>query len=225
MRQSIVVPALDEAGQIAAALASARGPRVAEVIVVDGGSADDTVAIARATGAAVLAAGRGRARQMNAGAAAALGDILLFLHADTRLPPGFDAEVAAALADPTVVGGRFDLRLEPATPFLDLTAALINLRSRLTRIATGDQALFVRRDVFAAMGGFADLPLMEDVAFTRALKRRGGIACLRARVVTSSRRWQRDGPLRTVLLMWWLRFLFWCGVPAERLKRSYADTR
>ena len=133
--------------------------------------------------------------------------------------------MATALADPAVVGGRFDLRLEPATPFLDLTAALINLRSRLTRIATGDQALFVRREVFTAMGGFADLPLMEDVVLTRELKRRGRVACLRARVVTSSRRGQRNGPLRTVLLMWWLRFLFWSGVPAERLKVRYADTR
>lgn len=225
MRLSIVVPALDEAGQIAATLATAHGPRVVEVLVVDGGSRDETAALARRAGATVLTAERGRARQMNAGAAAATGDALLFLHADTRLPPGFDAAIAAALADPAVVGGRFDLRLEPATPFLDLTAALINLRSRLTRIATGDQALFVRRAVFVAMGGFADLPLMEDVAFTRALKRRGGIACLRDRVATSSRRWRRDGPLRTVLLMWWLRFLYWCGVPAERLKRRYADTR
>lgn len=225
MRLSVVVPALDEAGQIAATLASARGPGVAEVIVVDGGSGDDTAALARAAGATVLAAERGRARQMNAGAAAATGDVLLFLHADTRLPAGFAVAVADALADPAVVGGRFDLRLEPATPFLDLTAALINLRSRLTRIATGDQALFVRRDVFAALGGFEDLPLMEDVAFSRALKRRGRIACLRERVATSSRRWQRDGPLRTVLLMWWLRFLYWCGVPADRLKQRYADTR
>lgn len=225
MRLSIVVPALDEAGQIAATLATAHGPHVVEVLVVDGGSRDETAALARRAGATVLTAERGRARQMNAGAAVATGDALLFLHADTRLPPGFDAAIAAALADPAVVGGRFDLRLEPATPFLDLTAALINLRSRLTRIATGDQALFVRRAVFVAMGGFADLPLMEDVAFTRALKRRGGIACLRDRVATSSRRWRRDGPLRTVLLMWWLRFLYWCGVPAERLKRRYADTR
>ena len=225
MRLSVVVPALDEAGQIAATLASARGPLVAEVIVVDGGSADDTAALARGAGATVLAAARGRARQMNAGAAAATGEVLLFLHADTRLPPGFDTAVVDALADDAVVGGRFDLRLEPATPFLDLTAALINLRSRLTGIATGDQALFVRRHVFAVLGGFEDIPLMEDVAFTRALRRRGRIACLRARVVTSSRRWLHHGPVRTVLLMWWLRLLFWWGVPADQLKRRYADTR
>lgn len=224
MRLSIIIPALNEAEQIAATLASAAAPGV-EVTVVDGGSGDATVDLARAAGATVLTAGRGRARQMNAGAAAADGDALLFLHADTRLPAGFDAAVAAALADPAVVGGRFDVRLEPSTPWLDLVAALINRRSRWSRIGTGDQALFVRRAVFEAMGGFPDLPLMEDLAFSIALKRRGGIACLRQTVATSSRRWLRDGPLRTVLLMWWLRFLFWCGVPAERLKRRYADTR
>lgn len=225
MRLSIVIPALNEAEQIGATLASARGTRVAEVIVVDGGSGDATVDLAAAAGAIVLSSPRGRARQMNAGAARADGDVLLFLHADTRLPAGFDAAIEDALADPAVVGGRFDVRLVPSTPRLDLTAALINRRSRWSRIGTGDQALFVRRAVFVAMGGFPDLPLMEDVAFSRELKRRGGIACLRLRVETSSRRWLKDGPLRTVLLMWWLRFLFWCGVPAERLKRRYADTR
>jgi rSAM/selenodomain-associated transferase 2 len=222
---SVVVPALDEEAQIAAALASARAPGVREVIVVDGGSRDATVRVARQHADAVLSAPRGRAAQMNAGAAAARGDVLLFLHADTRLPPRFAAAVLAALADPAVVGGRFDLRLVPGTPLLRLVGALINLRSRLSRIATGDQALFVRRSVFEALGGFAALPLMEDVAFTGALKRRGRIACLREQVETSSRRWLRDGPLRTILLMWWLRLLYACGVAPERLRRRYADTR
>jgi rSAM/selenodomain-associated transferase 2 len=224
VRLSIVIPTLNEAEQIAATLAAAAAPGV-EVIVADGGSADATVDLARAAGAHVISASRGRARQMNAGAAATVGDVLLFLHADTRLPAGFDAAVAAALADPAMVGGRFDVRLEPSTRWLDLVAALINRRSRWSRIGTGDQALFVRRAVFEALGGFPDLPLMEDLALSIGLKRRGGIACLRQTVATSSRRWQKDGPLRTVLLMWWLRFLFWCGVPAERLKRRYADTR
>ena len=222
VRISVVIPALDEAGQIAAAVASAGG---CEVIVVDGGSTDDTVAAAQAVGATTLVAERGRARQMNAGAVRAGGDVLLFLHADSRLPPEFDTAIAAALADGAVVGGRFDLSLEPGSPFLDLTAALINLRSRLTGIATGDQALFVRRETFAAMGGFEDVPLMEDVAFTRALKRQGKVVALRLRVTTSSRRWLRHGPVRTVLLMWWLRFLYWRGVPPADLKRRYADTR
>ncbi|MBX3026630.1 TIGR04283 family arsenosugar biosynthesis glycosyltransferase [bacterium] len=225
MRLSVIVPALDEAARIAAAVASARAPLVCEVIVVDGGSADETAKRARAAGAVVVAAPRGRARQMNAGAARARGEVLLFLHADTTLPPGFDVAVAGALADPAAVGGRFDLRLAPSSPFLSLTAALINLRSRLSGIATGDQALFVRREAFAAVGGFEDLPLMEDIAFTRALKRRGRMVALRATVTTSSRRWLRHGPLRTVLLMWWLRFLYWRGVAPAELKRHYADTR
>lgn len=222
---SVIIPALDEADHLAAAIASARAPGVAQVIVVDGGSRDATAAIARDHADTVLSAPRGRALQMNAGAAAAQAETLLFLHADTRLPPGFDRAVLAALADTSVVGGRFDVDLQPSTPFLALTAALINLRSRLTRIGTGDQALFVRRAVFEALGGFEPLPLMEDVAFTRALKRRGRVACLRQRVRTSSRRWQKDGPLRTVLLMWWLRWLYFRGVPPAELKRRYADTR
>lgn len=225
MEISIIVPALDEEGQIAAAIASAREPGVREVIVVDGGSGDATVELARGQADVVLEAPRGRAAQMNAGAAAARGEVLLFLHADTRLPAGFAAAVLGALADPRVVGGRFDVRLVPEAPLLRLVARLMNGRSRLTGIATGDQAIFVRRPVFAAMGGFAALPLMEDVAFTRDLKRQGAIACLRQRVETSSRRWQSAGPLRTILLMWWLRLLYACGVSPQRLKRRYADTR
>jgi rSAM/selenodomain-associated transferase 2 len=173
----------------------------------------------------VLSAPRGRAAQMNAGAAQARGDVLLFLHADTHLPAGFDAAVNAVLADAATVSGRFDVRLVPETPLLRLVAALMNGRSRLTGIATGDQAIFVRRSAFEAIGGFEPIPLMEDVALTRALKRHGGVACLRDRVETSSRRWLRDGPIRTILLMWRLRFLYFCGVSPERLRRKYADTR
>src|SRR5262249_11489421 len=137
----------------------------------------------------------------------------------------FDAAVLSALDDPAVVGGRFDVRLIPSSALLALVGALMNVRSRLSRIATGDQAIFVRRPVFEAMGGFERIPLMEDVAFSRALQRRGRIACLRKRVETSSRRWREDGPVRTVLLMWWLRFLYFCGVPPQSLHRHYADTR
>lgn len=225
MRISVVIPALNEAARIGAALASAQAPGVAEMIVVDGGSSDATAALAAAAGAVVISAARGRARQMNAGAARATGDVLLFLQADSCLPPRFDTAMRDALADAAVAGGRFDLRLAPSSPLLALTATLINLRSRLSGIATGDQALFVRRAVFEAMGGFADVPLMEDVTFTRELKRHGRFAALRARVTTSSRRWTSDGPLRTILLMWWLRFLFWRGVSPEVLKRRYVDTR
>ena len=225
MRLSVVVPALDEARQIQATLASARQPGVAEVIVVDGGSVDRTRALAEPRADRVVVAPRGRARQMNAGAALATGDVLLFLHADTRLPPDAAAAVAAALVDPAVVGGRFDVRLEPSSPLLRLTADLMNRRSRLTGIATGDQAIFVRRAVFTALGGFPDLPLMEDVAFSRALKRAGRTAALRAQVTTSSRRWRQGGVVRTVLRMWTLRLLFLLGMPAHRLARWYGPGR
>jgi rSAM/selenodomain-associated transferase 2 len=225
MNISVVVPTLNEEPQIADTLASARAAGVCEIIVVDGASTDGTRDVAARHADRVLAAPRGRAMQMNAGAAAARGDVLLFLHADTRLPTGFDAAVLAALTDPAVVGGRFDVSLVPSTPLLAFIAALMNLRSRLSRIATGDQAIFVRRTVFGTLGGFEAVPLMEDVAFSRALKRRGRIACLRLRVETSSRRWLEDGPVRTVLLMWWLRLLYFCGVSPQRLRRHYADTR
>jgi rSAM/selenodomain-associated transferase 2 len=222
---SVIVPALDEEGQLPGTLAAARAVGVCEIIVVDGGSRDGTAEVARRHADVVLTAPRGRAAQMNAGAAAARGDVLLFLHADTRLPSGFDLAVQAALADSSVSSGRFDVHLEPATLLLRLVAALMNTRSRLTGIATGDQAIFVRRSVFAAIGGYEPIPLMEDVALTRALKRHGAVACLRQQVATSSRRWLRAGPGRTILLMWWLRFLYFCGVSPERLRRRYADTR
>jgi rSAM/selenodomain-associated transferase 2 len=225
MRLSVIVPALNEEGVLAAALNGARAPGVLEVIVVDGGSDDSTVDVARALADVVRVGARGRAAQMNDGVAASHGDVLLFLHADTILPAGFDAAVHRALDDPRVVGGRFDLRLVPSSFLLWLTGELINLRSRLTRIATGDQAIFVRRAVFEEMGGFPLLPLMEDVAFTTALKSRGRIACLRERVVTSSRRWVRNGVIRTVLLMWSLRLLYFFGVAPERLAQLYRDAR
>ena len=222
---SIVIPALNEEATLAATVASARGPGVREVIVVDGGSSDGTADLARHLAARVLSAPRGRALQMNAGAAAATGTVLLFLHADTLLPEGFDTAVLTALQNPRVVGGRFDLLLMPGSFLLALTATLINLRSRLSRIATGDQAIFVRRRVFGDLGGFPELPLMEDIAFSRALKRAGGVACLRQKVTTSSRRWRQNGVLRTILLMWSLRLLYLCGVSPERLRRAYADRR
>ncbi len=225
MRLSIVIPALNEAAAIARALDRARDPTVHERIVVDGGSADGTPEVARLHADRVLCSERGRAAQMNAGAAAATGDVLLFLHADTLLPRGFAAAIERALRDPAVVGGRFDVELQPSTPLLRLTAALINLRSRVSRISTGEQAIFVRRSVFEAIGGFPRLPLMEDVAFSRSLKRAGKVACLREKVVTSSRRWLADGVVRTILLMWTLRFLFFAGVSAERLCRWYPDRR
>ncbi|MGH3054187.1 MAG: TIGR04283 family arsenosugar biosynthesis glycosyltransferase, partial [Gaiellaceae bacterium] len=173
----------------------------------------------------VLAAPRGRARQMNAGAAQACGDILLFLHADTLVPAGFAGAVTAACAAPGIVGGRFDVRLEPSSPLIHLTGELINRRSRLTHVSTGDQAIFIRREAFEQLGGYADIPLMEDIDLSKRMKRVGTIACLRQRVTTSARRWQKNGVVRTILLMWSLRALYFFGVSPARLQRVYAHTR
>ncbi len=222
---SVVIPTLNEAEHLEATIRSAAGRSVDEIVVVDGGSEDATTDIAAALGARVVDSERGRAAQLNAGAAVATGEVLLFLHADTTLPPDFDRLIVEALAEPRVVGGRFDIDLQPSSPLIWLTARLISLRSRLSRIATGDQGLFVRRGVFEAMGGFPALPIMEDLTFSIDLKRRGRIACLRARVVSSSRRWRQDGVVRTILLMWTMRFLYFCGVPPARLHAWYRDTR
>ncbi len=222
---SIIVPVLDEAPRIAATLA-ALAPlreRGCELIVVDGGSSDGTVAAAQAVCDRVLVSSRGRATQQNAGAAAASGDRLLFLHADTRLPADADRLLAAALQS-GAVWGRFDVDFDgevrlPAT--LRLVAFMMNRRSRLTGIATGDQALFMTRAAFDAVGGFPDQPLMEDIEISRRLKRLGPPACLSGRVHTSPRRWLKHGIWRTIVLMWWLRFAYWIGVSPQRLARWY----
>jgi rSAM/selenodomain-associated transferase 2 len=223
VKLSIIVPALDEAAGIAAtleALAPLRAERH-EVIVVDGGSADATAAIAAPLADRVIQAPRGRARQMNAGAAIAAGDALLFLHADTRLPEHAAQVVREALERRG--WGRFDVRIEGSSRWLAVVAFSMNLRSRLTGIATGDQAMFMRRDVFAGAGGFADIPLMEDVALSARLKAISPPACVAARVVTSGRRWERRGVLRTVLLMWRLRLAYFFGARPEDLARRYAN--
>ena len=223
LRVSVVIPALDEAANLAALLpALAAALPAADVIVADGGSADGTPEmVARAGAARLVTAPRGRARQMNAGARAARGDVLLFLHADTRLPPGAGPAIAAALADPRVVGGRFDVRFDNGAPAFRMIAALMNLRSRWSGISTGDQAIFVRRRVFESLGGYADIPLMEDVELTRRLKRAGRLAALRLPVTTAARKWEREGVVRTILLMWTLRLLYACGVPPRRLHGWY----
>ena len=222
---SVVVPTLDEAPVLASTLAAARAGDDVEIVVVDGGSRDATLAAARARADRVLDAPRGRARQMNAGGRVARGDVLLFLHADTRLPPGYASAVRGALARADAVGGRFDVRLDAPGAVFRLTEWLINARSRMTGIATGDQAIFVRRTVFERIGGYPPLPLMEDIAFCRTLKRFGVMVALRDAVVTSARRWQRHGIARTVLLMWGLRAAYYAGVPPARLARLYADAR
>ena len=224
MRLSIIIPVLDEESTIASTLKSL-GSFPVEAIVVDGGSQDRTADIAGQMQVRVIASSRGRARQMNTGAAAAQGDVLLFLHADTRLPSSAIGDVVSALDDPRYVGGRFDLRLDHSGIIFRLIGSLISLRSRLTRIATGDQAIFVRRGIFDAINGFPEIPILEDIAFCRNLKKMGKVACLRTQVVTSARRWQKDGVGRTILKMWVLKFLFLIGVSPFRLKRFYAEVR
>ncbi|HVO23325.1 MAG TPA: TIGR04283 family arsenosugar biosynthesis glycosyltransferase [Candidatus Margulisiibacteriota bacterium] len=225
MTVSVIIPTLNEARVLSAALARARQPGVQEIIVVDGGSSDATPVIAADHADAVLSARRGRAAQMNAGAERARSPVLLFLHADTLVPDGFAQAALAACQQPGVIGGRFDVELQPPTPLLRLTGALMNWRSRLTHISTGDQAIFIRRDVFERLGGYADIPLMEDVDLSRRMKRAGGIACLHDRVTTSARRWTKNGVVRTILLMWTLRALYFCGVSPVCLQRAYANTR
>ena len=220
---SIVMPVLNEAAGLPAGL-QALAPftaRGAQVVVADGGSADATVALAQAAGAHVVAALRGRALQMNAGAQEARAGVLLFLHADTLLPHDADQLIAQALADGTAVWGRFDVRITGQSPLLRMVAALMNLRSRWSGIATGDQAIFMTRAAFDAVGGFAAQPLMEDIEMCTRLRRLSRPACLRATVLTSGRRWETRGVWRTVLLMWRLRLAYWCGASPERLAALY----
>jgi rSAM/selenodomain-associated transferase 2 len=222
-RLTIVMPALNEARAIGTAL-EALAPlrrRGHELIVVDGGSEDATRELAAPLADRVLLGARGRALQMNAGARAAKGDALVFLHADTLLPPNADALIFGALR--ARAWGRFDVRIEGSHFLLKVIARAMNVRSRLTGIATGDQAIFVRREAFC---GFPEIALMEDVAFSRLMKRRHGRpACLSQAVRTSARRWESRGVLRTMLLMWRLRALYALGAPPERLARIYADER
>ena len=223
MLLSVVMPALDEAAGIGHSLRALAALRQAgvEVIVVDGGSADATAALARPLADQVLNSPRGRALQMNAGAAAAQGDMLLFLHADTRLPADALTLMQGAAVDARHAWGRFDVDIDGRSRWLKIVAFMMNQRSRLTGIATGDQAIFVRRTAFVAVGGYPVQPLMEDIELSHRLRRIGAPLCLRARVCTSGRRWEAHGVWRTIALMWRLRLLYWLGTPAERLAAKY----
>ncbi len=224
MRASIIIPALEEAQRIAATLVPLQPLRALghEVIVVDGGSRDATVDRARRYADRVITASRGRALQMNAGAALATGDVLLFLHADSIV----STEGVIAMLD--ALGGhkrwgRFDVAIAGRSPSLKFIAATMNARSRLTGIATGDQGIFVERGLFAAVGGYPNQPLMEDVELSARLKRAAGSPLRIAhRIVTSGRRWERGGLWRTILSMWLLRLRYWCGVDSSDLAKSYA---
>lgn len=217
------MPVLNEAGELPRLL-QGLAPIVeqgAEVIVVDGGSSDDSAAIAHRFGCTVVRSPRGRARQMNAGAERARGDAILFLHADTRLPGDAVTLVAGALQGGRHVWGRFDVRIGGARASLRVVGWMMNWRSRLTGIATGDQGIFITRAAFAEVGGFPDQPLMEDVELSKRLRRISPPACIAERVTTSARRWEARGVWRTILLMWRLRFDYWRGVPASVLAEAY----
>ena len=215
-----MIPALDEAESVTGAIASASAAG-SEIIVVDGGSRDATRERAAAAGARVVDSAPGRARQLATGARLAKGDTILFLHADTRLPPGWDACVRAALADPGVVGGAFRLRFEARSPALRLIEWGARLRVALFRLPYGDQALFVRRSVLEALGGVPQAPIMEDLDLVRSLKRRGRLACLRPAVTTSARRYRAGGALRTMLRNWLAAAAWWLGLPRERIAAWY----
>ena len=221
---SVVIPTWREEGNVGAAVRSAWAAGADEVIVADGGSDDGTVGEAEAAGAIAVRTeegGRGRGPQQNAGAIVARGEVLLFLHADSRLPTTAAARIRRTLVSPGVVGGRFDVRLDRGGLLLRTVEGMLNWRSRHTGVHTGDQAIFVRRDVFEALGGFPDQPLMEDIELSKRLRRRGRPACIAQRVVTSGRRWERHGVWRTVAKMWRLRFLYWLGVSSQRLAQDY----
>ena len=222
MKLSIIMPVLNEAASIEAALTALQlyRARGVEVIVADGGSSDGTVMLARTLTDRVVSAPRGRAIQMNAGAAAASGDVLLFLHADTHLPDDADKLVLDGLAQSKRQWGRFDVRIDGGG-LLPLIALMMNTRSRLTSICTGDQAMFMTRAAFDQAGGFPAIALMEDVQLSATLKRLGKPLCLGARAVTSPRRWHKHGTLRTMMLMWRLRLAYYCGADPAKLARAY----
>ena len=219
---SIVIPALNEAVGIETTLRALQPLRArgVEILLADGGSTDGTTHRAAPWVDAMVSGAHGRAVQMNAGAVRAQADVLLFLHADTRLPPLADLQLLQAVGA-GARWGRFDVRIEGRPWMLQVVAALMNKRSRLSGIATGDQGIFVARDAFNAVGGFPVQPLMEDIEMSRRLKRLGRPACLRAKVCTSGRRWEQHGVWRTIFLMWRLRWRYWCGEPAARLAAAY----
>ena len=222
---SIVMPVLNEAADIAEtlqALAPYRA-RGVEVVVVDGGSGDATVAQATPLADRVVLAPRGRAAQMNAGAAGARGQVLLFLHADTRLPADADRMILASLAWSRRERGRFDVKISGRSALLPVIALFMNLRSRLTGIATGDQSMFVRRQAFEEVGGFPDVALMEDIALSKQLKRHGRPLCIGFKAITSGRRWDQNGVIVTMVTMWGLRLAYYLGAQPALLARFYRD--
>ena len=230
MRLAVVVPVLNEAAAVESTLARLAPLRAdgARVIVVDGGSSDDTAALAKPHADQILQSARGRAQQMNAGARAAIdagAEVLLFVHADSKLPDASDRLIDNALRTSGRAWGRFDVRIDSAAPMLKIVAAMMNWRSRLTGICTGDQAIFVTRSAFDDLSGFAPIALMEDIEFSKRAKRLSSPAAISTRVVTSGRRWQRYGIWRTIVLMWRFRAAYFFGADPQRLAQQYRDVR
>ena len=223
MRLSIIIPALNEADNILATLAPLQAMRArgVEVILVDGGSVDATKTMAIRLVDGVIDSARGRAAQMNAGARAAHGDSLLFLHADSRLPIDADFLIKDALSRSHIAWGRFDVTIEGKHIILPIIAAFMNARSRVSGIATGDQGIFTTRAAFEACGGFPDQPLMEDIEFSSQMKKLAPPICLADKIITSGRRWEKHGVWRTILLMWWLRLRYWLGASPAEIHRAY----
>lgn len=224
---SIIIPALNEAGTIKATLDALQPLRHGghELIVVDGGSHDSTVNDSSPCADKILHSSVGRAQQMQTGARAARGQILWFLHADTLVPENAAAAINDALRDSGRSWGRFDIRFADTGRLLGLVARLANLRSRLSGIATGDQGIFVTRELFNRVNGFPPIPLMEDIALSRALKAHSRPACLHVQLTTSARRWQKHGIVRTIVMMWSLRFAYFLGIAPDSLARYYQAHR
>lgn len=219
---SIIIPVLNESQNIVAILEDVlkKSQGLWRVIVVDGGSVDDTLEKIKSFPITIISSAKGRAKQMNAGAEVAEGDMLLFLHGDTQLPANFN-QLLQQFSDSTYQWGRFNIQLDEKYASLSLVSWFVNQRSRITGIATGDQGLFVRRQVFQKMGGFSNMDLMEDIDFSKRAKRFSKPYCIKQPVITSSRKWLHNGIVRTILLMWWLRFAFFIGVSPQKLHSWY----
>ncbi|MBD2354399.1 TIGR04283 family arsenosugar biosynthesis glycosyltransferase [Tolypothrix sp. FACHB-123] len=222
---SIVIPTFNEAGNIQDAIASTQPSTNIEIIVVDGGSQDDTVAIAQSLGVKVILSSPGRAVQMNAGAVAASGDILLFLHADTRLPAGFDALIRTALQQPGTVAGAFNLRIDASGWGLRLVELGVKVRSQFWQMPYGDQAIFITKDIFNKIGCFPELPIMEDFELIRRLRCIGKITFIKASVITSARRWLRKGIFKTTLINQIVIIAYLLGISPERIRSWYRQEK
>lgn len=216
MRITIIIPVLNDAEALRVLLSQLASYQL-ETIVVDGGSQDSPESVVESFGVIYLSSEPGRAKQMNAGAARAAGDVLLFLHGDSQLPTGFDKLIKDAMNH--AHWGRFDVRLSGSHPMFRVIEWMMNHRSKLTGICTGDQGIFVQSEVFKQTGGFPDIPIMEDIELSKGLP--GAPYCIRQKLATSSRRWEQNGIWKTIVLMWTLRLRYFLGARPEQLVKQY----